>query len=144
MRSAVRAAVVLDTMVVSALLHPDPRNSAAQSYRGLIDGRPAVVSFVTVTELRYGALKARWGQLRRYGLERDLRRFAVVQPDDELMRRCASLRASCEQTGHALGQKMHEADRWVAATALRLRVPLVADDGIYRNVAGLDVLSRDG
>ena len=41
-----------------------------------------MVAFVTVTELRYGALKAGWGEFRRRGLERDLSRLTVVQPDD--------------------------------------------------------------
>jgi predicted nucleic acid-binding protein len=43
----------------------------------------------------------------------------------------------CEAIGHALGQREHNADRWIAATALRLRVPLVSNDGIFRGVPGL-------
>lgn len=101
-----------------------------------------VVSFVTITELRYGALKARWGELRRRALERDLAQLVVVQPDDQLVRVCAELRARCEFTGHALGNKIHEADRWIASTALRLGVPLVSDDGIYAGVERLVVESR--
>ena len=51
-------AVVVDTMVVSSLVNSarDPDRSAA--YRSVIAGRPVMVAFVTVTELRYGALKA--------------------------------------------------------------------------------------
>jgi predicted nucleic acid-binding protein len=114
------AAVVVDTMVVSALVDPDRTSMAAAEYRALIGARPIVVSFITVTELRYGALKARWGELRRRGLERDLAQFIVVQPDDELMRVCAA----------------------IAATALRMTIPLVSDDGIYVGVEGLVVESR--
>jgi len=58
-----------------------------------------VVSFVTVTELRYGAIKAEWGELRRRSLERDLARLVIVQPDDETMQECADLRACCERAG---------------------------------------------
>ena len=32
----------------------------------------------------------------------------------------AQLRADCEAAGHALAQKGHTADRWIAATAIRL------------------------
>lgn len=71
-------------------------------------------------------------------------RFVVVQPDDELMSICAGLRASCESAGHPLGQKVHEADRWIASTALRLRVELVSDDGVFQDVEGLVVSSRRG
>jgi predicted nucleic acid-binding protein len=31
------------------------------------------------------------------------------------------------------------ADRWIAATALRLGVPLVSNDGIFRGVPGLEL-----
>jgi len=58
------------------------------------------------------------------------------------MRVCSELRARCEFGGHALGNKIHEADRWIAATALRLSIPLVSDDGIYMGVEQLVVESR--
>jgi len=92
--------------------------------------------------MRYGALKAGWGELRRRGLERDLTRFTIVQPDDRLIQVCAELRASCEQAGHALGQKVHEADRWIAASAIRLGVELVSDDSVFADVPELVVLRR--
>lgn len=142
MTAAGSQAVVVDTMVISALLNAHRQPAPAAQYRALIAGRPIVVSFVTVTETRYGALKAGWGELRRRGLERDLARLVVVQPDDQLMRTCAELRARCEATGHSLGQKVHEADRWIAATAIRLGVGLVSDDNVFVDVHGLTVTSR--
>ena len=39
--------------------------------------------------------------------------------------------------GHALGQKVHEEDRWIAATALALGVELIPGDAVFENVAGL-------
>ena len=136
------SAVVVDTMVVSSLLHATRQPVPAAEYRALIDDRPVVVSFATVTELRYGALKAGWGELRRRSLERDLARLVIVQPDDALMAVCAELRAQCEMSGHGLGQKIHEADRWIAATAIRLDAALVSDDTVFGDVPGLDVISR--
>jgi hypothetical protein len=56
----------------------------------------------------------------------------------------ASLRAWCVRTGHGFGQKEHEADRWVAATAIWLQVPLVAHDGIFANVKDLGLLTKLG
>ena len=58
------AGVLVDTMVVSALVEPDCASIAAAEDRTLIGTRPIVVSLITVAELRYGALKARWGELR--------------------------------------------------------------------------------
>ena len=129
-------------MVVSALINAARRPALAADYSVLIDKRPIVVSFATVSELRYGAIKAEWGELRRRALERDLARFVVVQPDDRLMSICAELRASCEAVAHPLGQKLHEADRWIASTAIRLGVDLVSDDSVFKNVSSLSVRFR--
>ena len=132
--------MVLDTMVLSALLDTR-RASQADVYRQLIGARRALVSFMSVTEVRYGAVKAGWGELRRRALERDLSEFTAVMPDEQLIVECAALRSRCEVQGHALGQKIHEADRWVAVTALHLKVPLLSDDAIFDGVPGLSVIT---
>ena len=142
MTHPVGPAVVIDTMVVSAMMNAVRDPDTANDYRALVAGRPIVVSFVTVTEMRYGALKAGWGDLRRRGLERELAKLTVAQPDDELMHRCAELRSTCASAGKALGQKVHEADRWVAATAIMLAVELVSDDAVFKDISGLTVLTR--
>jgi len=131
-------------MVMSALVNSARDPGLAGEYRSLVAGRPVLISFVTVTELRYGALKAGWGELRRRALERDLSRIVVVQPDDHLMQVCANLRSDCERAGLALGQKVHEADRWIAATAIRLGLELVSDDRVFRQVVGLAISARPG
>ncbi len=124
-------------MVVSALVNAGRDPAAARRYRSVIGGRSVVVSFVTVTEMRFGAIKAGWGEIRRQALERALARLVVVQPDDDLMLTCAELRATCLAAGLALGQKVHEADRWIAATAIALGVELISGDTVFENVTGL-------
>lgn len=133
------ASVVVDTMVVSALVNAGRDPGTATRYRSAIDGRKVVVSFVTVTEMRFGAIKAGWGEIRRRSLERVLAQLVVVQPDDDLMLTCAELRATCLAAGQALGQKIHEADRWIAATAMTLGVELISSDAVFANVPGLAV-----
>jgi predicted nucleic acid-binding protein len=54
---------------------------------------------------------------------------------------CAQLRADCAAIGHALAQREHNADRWIAATAIRLRIPLVSNDTIFKAVPGLTLES---
>jgi tRNA(fMet)-specific endonuclease VapC len=132
-------AVVVDTMAVSALVNAARSPDRAAAYRRAIADDPILISFMTITELRFGALRAGWGELRRRGLERDLAQLVVVQPDDQLIQTCAELRASCERAGHGLGHKIHEADRWIAATAIRLSVDLVSDDTVFRDVPDLAV-----
>lgn len=133
------ASVVVDTMVVSVLVNAGRDPDVAAQYRAVIEGRSVVVSFVTVTEIGFGAIKAGWGDIRRRHLERVLARLVVVQPDDQLMLTSAELRASCFAVGHALGQKVHEADRWIAATAMALGVALISGDALFENVPGLVV-----
>jgi predicted nucleic acid-binding protein len=38
-------------------------------------------------------------------------------------------------------ERAHTADRWIAATAIRLGVPLVSNDKIFREVPNLDLES---
>lgn len=121
--------VVVDTMVISWLFDQRP-NPVTDRYRALIETRPVLLAFQTVMELRYGALHAGWGELRRRRLERRIAEFTVAQPDDEMISICAELRQGCRQIGHPLGDKLHDGDRWIAATAIRLGLPLVShDDG---------------
>lgn len=100
-----------------------------------------MISFATVMELRYGAIKARWGDLRRRGLERDMKMITIVSLSDDVVTTCAALRNECETRGHALGQKHHDADRWIAATAIRLGLDLISADGVYQDTPGLRVVT---
>ncbi len=65
----------------------------------------SLVSFATVTELRDGAINGDWGELRRQSLERNLRTFIVVQPNDRLMSTVAECRSPCEH--HAYEGPIH-------------------------------------
>jgi len=52
------------------------------------------------------------------------------------------VRTWCAKTGHGLGGKDHEADRWVAASAVWLDIPLVTHDAIFANVKDLTLLTK--
>ncbi|CAN5493992.1 hypothetical protein BH23ACT7_BH23ACT7_17950 [soil metagenome] len=100
-------------------------------------GRPAFPSFQTVAELRFGALRRGWGSARMRRLEAEVARAEIVHTGDDLVRAYVELRVACERTGHALGQREHDADRWIAASAVRLGIPLVSNDRILQRVPGL-------
>jgi predicted nucleic acid-binding protein len=138
-----RGPVVIDTGVFAARLTPSGSLLAAR-YRPLLERRPAVISFVTVAELGYGARLAGWGPGRLRRLEYEIARAEIVWPGPNLVEAYALLRTWCVRTGHGLGQKEHEADRWVAATAIWLQVPLVAHDGIFVNVKNLELVTKLG
>lgn len=130
-----RGAIVIDTDVFSADLVPGSR--LAERYAPLITGRRAFISFQTAAELRYGALRRGWGEGLMLRLDAKIHRAEIVHTGPELVAVCAQLRADCAAAGHALAQREHCADRWIAATAIRLAIPLVSNDTIFRNVPGL-------
>ena len=68
-----RGPVIIDTGVFGARLTPRGQ-SLASTYRPLLEGRPAVISFITVAELRYGAKLAGWGTARLVRLDHELSR----------------------------------------------------------------------
>jgi predicted nucleic acid-binding protein len=96
-----------------------------------------------VTELRYGALRAGWGELRFRRLTRSLSDLDVIQTNEQLVSQSAELRAWAHRNGHPLAQKIHEADRWVASTAVALDLELVAGDRIFGGVPQLNLLPVD-
>jgi predicted nucleic acid-binding protein len=134
--------VVVDTVLFGALLAgaSQRRRELLRRYRQYLTGRPIVLAFPTVAELRYGAYKDGWGEARLRDLESRLREVQVVMPDNDLVEVCARLRLACKQRGHALHDKIHDADRWIAATAIRYGIPLVSDDGIFCDVPELRLL----
>lgn len=121
---------------LSWILHPCPLPQGGRA-RTLVDGRTAVISFVSAAELRYGALRAGWGEFRLRRLARSLADLDVIQSDQRLIERSAELRAWASRTGHGLAHKIHEADRWVATPALALDLELVAGDRIFEGVPDL-------
>jgi predicted nucleic acid-binding protein len=77
------------------------------------------------------------GPRRLQKLEVELKGAETIWPGPDLTETYAAQRAWCVKTGHGLCQREHEADRWVAATAIWLRIPLVAHDAIFVNVKDL-------
>src|SRR4029077_8491951 len=138
-----RGPAVIHTGVFGTRLTPSGRLLASR-YRPVLEGRPAIISFITVAELEYGARLAGRVPARLRRLEREIARAEIVWPGPNLTQAYASLRTWCVRTGHGLGQKEHEADRWAAATAVWLQIPLVAHDAIFTNVKDLDLLTRLG
>lgn len=138
MSAAREPGVVVDTMVISWLLDGRPKDLAGQ-FRELIGTAPMVLAFQTLMELRYGALRAAWGELRRRRLEHRVSQLTIVQPDDATITECAELRHRCRLAGHALADKLHDGDRWIAATAIRLGLALVSDDKLFVGAPGLQL-----
>lgn len=132
--------VVVDTDVYSRVVVAKQATGDYARFPASLQGRAIVLAAQTVAELRAGAIMANWGPKRTAALESAIKRAAVLPVDDDLTKVWAQLKASCKASGHALGDKIHDGDRWIASTAVHLGLPLATNDGIYRNVAGLTLL----
>jgi predicted nucleic acid-binding protein len=84
-----------------------------------------ILSFMSVAELRMGAMSAGWGGQRRLLLERFVPGFELFYPDDDLCTVWARIRADARGAARAISPQ----DAWIAATALALYLQNVWDKG---------------
>ncbi len=127
--------VVVDTDVISFLFENHPLASA---YQAILAGRPLAVSLITLAEIEYGMAAKNWGATRRDLMRRFLARFTLLAPDTETARTWARIKSGCEKKGRPITF----ADAWIAASALRLNVPLVTHNARdYRAVEKLTILT---
>ena len=94
MSHASRGPVAIDTGVFGAQL---TRRTwpLAESCRPLVEGRAALISFVTAAELRFGARLGGWGTQRLRMLDRELERTETIWPGAELTDAYIALRYWC-------------------------------------------------
>ncbi|MGI8983117.1 MAG: PIN domain-containing protein [Acidimicrobiales bacterium] len=69
-------------------------------------------------------------------------RARVAPVDDDLTWEAAKLRVACRRAGHPLADDHHAADLWIAATAMRYGLALVAHDGVFQNTPGLRLVTE--
>lgn len=113
--------IVVDTDVASYIFN---WHSLAQRYADALRGSELILSFMTIAELRMGAISAGWGNRRRLLLERFIQRFELVYADNDLCTVWARIRADAR----AAGRTMSPQDAWIAATALALDAPLATNN----------------
>jgi len=87
-------------------------------------GAQWILSFMSIAEMRMGAIAAGWGIKRRTSLEQFIAGFGVVYADDALCTRWAKVRAEARAAGRVLSPS----DAWIAATALGLDAPLATNN----------------
>ncbi|HEV2173920.1 MAG TPA: PIN domain-containing protein [Nitrospira sp.] len=96
----------------------------AAPYVNILRGFELMVSFMTLAEMRQGALDANWGQRKREVLELYLAEFSVLHTDGALCSTWATVRNQRARIGRPIGS----ADAWIAASALVLSAPLVTNN----------------
>ena len=128
--------LVVDTDVASFIFkwHPE----FAPRYVDIVRGSELIASFMTVAEMRQGALDANWGPRKCAVLELYLADFSVLHSDSLLCSTWAAIRSESTQKGHPISS----ADAWIAATALVLSAPLVTNNPKdYRHLEKLQIVS---
>lgn len=90
--------VLVDTGVFSASLsrRRRPRFEAQISLRA---GQQIFLAAVTVSELRYGAFVAGWGEARSNRLDESIQATTVVPVSDRFLSTLAELRFACRRAG---------------------------------------------
>jgi predicted nucleic acid-binding protein len=128
--------LLVDTGVFSASLSRR-RRSRFEAHVGRMAGNQLFLAAVTVSELRYGALVAGWRPPRRLRLEQSIQATTVVPTSDSLLTTLAELRYECRRLGHALHDRSHANDLWIAASAIHIGARLLTDDGVFETTPGL-------
>ena len=122
--------VLLDTTVAS-LLHPKKKRSTLRAdYEPHMQGQILALSFQSVAELWSWAEENNWGSKQRDGLTIFPQRFLIIPYDAALAKVWAQLGTHCKR----IGRRLETGDLWIAATAVRFRIPLLSHD---RDHAGL-------
>ena len=127
--------IAVDTDVASYIFN---WHSLAQHYADTLRGSELVLSFMSVAELRMGAISAGWGNNRRLLLERFVQSFELSYADNDLCWIWARIRADARTQE----SQMSPQDAWIAATALALDAPLATNNRRdYEHVRQLRLLS---
>jgi predicted nucleic acid-binding protein len=134
--------VVVDTNVWSHLYGfktvADPQTEA---WRVSLLGKTVAIAVQTRAEVLGWTLQRNLGERRATAITSLLDATPTVPVDEAVVQSFVRLVASCRRSGHALGDKAHTADAWIAATALTVEAPLLSADGIFRNAPRLELLA---
>lgn len=124
-------------MIFSHLFRASER---ARVFAPHLEKRIVAVSFQTVGELWYGAIKADWPGRKRQQLDERIRQHVVLACDEATVRAWAELRAEAE----AQGLPKQSTDLWIAATARRHDLPLLTEDaGFFQGLRIRVVRAQD-
>ncbi|PJE02024.1 MAG: PIN domain nuclease [Mycobacterium sp.] len=136
------AATVVDSDVFSLLyVVPASGDPRVQRWQQSLPDRRVLIAFHTRAEVLAGALSAGWDARRMTNLIDVLNRSPTIHSDDEVVGAYAALTPEWQRVGHALHDKVHTGDRWIAACAIAKRLDLLSGDAIYQGAPNLTLRS---
>jgi len=101
-----------------------PNTEWERLYSRPVVDKVLAISFVTVGELLFGAIKRKWGPARFADLRFRIRNTVVLPYDLALSETYASLKALL----YASGRPVTDNDLWIAASAVRHSLPLISNN----------------
>ena len=132
--------VLLDTDVWTQLyLRARKGEVRVQRWREQLLGVSVAISGQTRAEALAGLLLSNWGEDKLQDSRWQLDRTATIPFDEAVIQKYAELKSECQKIGHGPGQKVHAADRWIAATAAAHGLALLSGDGLFSGVPGLQL-----
>jgi predicted nucleic acid-binding protein len=134
------ARVLVDTDVFTEVYIKHATEPRGTAWTQVLTGRTVVIAVQTEVELRAWPQLFGWNDKRTHALIERVEAVPRIQVADVAQRHYVGLTAWAKHNGHAIHQKVHTADRWVAATALAYGFDLATIDGIYDGIAGLSLL----
>ena len=133
---------IVDTDVFSCVyVLPRDTDSRTPGWMEVLSDRRVIISFQTRAEILAGARQRGWGTPRVNRLKAILASTPTIHSDDEIIEAYVRLTSECRDAGHALHEKIHTADRWIAACAIAKRLDLISGDAVFRGVPNLNVHS---
>ncbi|MDN5724967.1 MAG: PIN domain-containing protein [Propionibacteriales bacterium] len=134
--------VLVDTDVWSCVVMTDKnRDPRVEGWRRALLGKQITIAAQTEGELRFGADVKGWGPTHVAQLEAKLATTPTILVDSEVIKAFANIRAECRKLGHALADKQHMGDAWIAATGRAHGLALLSGDAIYAGALGVLLLA---
>lgn len=128
--------MLLDTNIVGYFFRNDSR---AKSYERHLTGQTRYIAFVTLGELYQWLFLRPFSEANKRRLLEHIAQHVVLPFDDRLVWTWAELTCNCRKTGRTMSAE----DSWIAATALRHKIPLVTHNKKhFEHIPGLTVVSE--
>lgn len=132
--------VLVDTQVATWAWFARKSRAVAQFARfgDRLVGRTLVISGQTRAELM--GLKTGRPQEAAEQVQHTIDALPYLPLDRDVQERYAELSEWGKRNAHPIAQKIHAADRWIAAAALQFGLPLATDDKVFREIPDLELI----
>jgi tRNA(fMet)-specific endonuclease VapC len=130
--------IIVDTDIFSFWLK---NNSLGEPFRNYAIGHRLALSFITVGELYFWALKSNWGKERLIHFEQTLKSYLFLPCDGAVCENYAWARLQKAQERQRHIEPIGSNDYWIAACALRYNYPILTNNyQHFSRITGIKIL----